>query len=509
MIHCQLHLGDMNTAFGVIEQRKCREFLEAIQQSAEGTMNGVPQDLLQRRDTLLNKLDMLQRELSAVEISAQEQRRNLVSQVGYTRQQITEVFGDIQNVSPAHQITMPETETTALLGRFVSYLKDRDIYAVQLIVGENQSFAMFVPPDGKVLLWELKADEYQAAALGIPAGPLGSHTLDGILWKDDDHGLLNVIGKKPTNSETCLDRGDQDRLYTLWNIIFPDQVIRSSLTDGTIRRLLILPDGGLNRLPFETLVVDIDDFNTTYLLDIGPSIQYAPSATIVMNLSEHNTRIVRNTKKSALSVGISDYSKMAGFGSLYEIVDECKWAKLYLDKSGFDTELLLNNQATEANIRKNIEGHDIIHLACHGDRDPIYAMFASLVVFPGSNDGIEDDGRLTLHEIYSLKLKDCQLTILSACDTNYGPNQMGEGNWALSRGFFVAGAKRVMSNAWSVNDESSAALVEYYCYFLSESETDEIDYAAALQESKQTLPKTKPEWRHPYYWAPLIINGIP
>jgi hypothetical protein len=75
---------------------------------------------------------------------------------------------------------------------------------------------------------------------------------------------------------------------------------------------------------------------------------------------------------------------------------------------------------------------------------------------PGSPPA--NDGFLTLAEIYELDLKGCELAILSACQTNFGPEQRGEGVVALSRGFLAAGARRVLASNWLVDDEAAASL---------------------------------------------------
>ena len=122
----------------------------------------------------------------------------------------------------------------------------------------------------------------------------------------------------------------------------------------------------------------------------------------------------------------------------------------------------------------------------------------------------EDDGFLTLAEVCELNLKGCELAILSACETNYGPQQKGEGTWAVSRGFLVAGARRVVASNWLVDDEAAASLVSVFCGGLAQAEKSgkAVGYAVSLQEAKRWVRKQE-KWRSPYYWASLVLVGPP
>src|SRR5690606_4903839 len=121
---------------------------------------------------------------------------------------------------------------------------------------------------------------------------------------------------------------------------------------------------------------------------------------------------------------------------------------------------LTGASATEAAIRRGMPGRKIVHLACHGLCDQTHGnLFGALAFAPGDARDPADDGFLTLAEIYELNLNDCDLAILSACETNLGPDQHGEGVFALSRGFLVAGSRRVVASNWIVDDESSASLI--------------------------------------------------
>ena len=129
--------------------------------------------------------------------------------------------------------------------------------------------------------------------------------------------------------------------------------------------------------------------------------------------------------------------------------------------------------------RKQFTGGRVKRLVVVPDGALALLPFETLVVDPA------DDGYLTLAEIYGLDLKGCELTILSACRTNYGPQQQGEGVWALSRGFLVAGSRRVVASNWLVDDEAAASLVSYFCGCLAAAEKEgrTADYARALLEA--------------------------
>lgn len=111
-------------------------------------------------------------------------------------------------------------------------------------------------------------------------------------------------------------------------------------------------------------------------------------------------------------------------------------------------------------------------------------------------------------EIYELDLKTCELAILSACQTNYGPQQQGEGVWGLSRGFLVAGARRVVASNWLVDDEAAASLISVFCSDLAKAEGkgETPDYAAALHRAKRWV-RQQDKWASPYYWGTFVLIG--
>lgn len=189
---------------------------------------------------------------------------------------------------------------------------------------------------------------------------------------------------------------------------------------------------------------------------------------------------------------------------------EVTWVGRNFLEDGIDAAELRGDLASEAAVRANVPGRRILHSAYHGLVDQSWGnLFGALALTPGPNpEDPADDGFLTLAEIYQLNLKGCELAILSACDTNVGPEQRGEGVWALSRGFLVAGARRVVASNWLVDDEAAASLVSYFCSILAAAEKagKTPDYAAALHQAKRWV-RQQEKWRSPYYWGAFVLVG--
>jgi CHAT domain-containing protein len=162
-------------------------------------------------------------------------------------------------------------------------------------------------------------------------------------------------------------------------------------------------------------------------------------------------------------------------------------------------------------VRAQSAGHKVVHLACHGLVDQAHGnLFGALMFTPGPSADADpgDDGCLTLAEIYQLDMKGCELAVLSACNTNFGPEQRGEGVAALSRGFLVAGARRVVASNWLVDDEAAASLISYYCSGLAQAEKKggPVDYAQSLHNAKRWV-RQQEKWKSPYYWGTFVLVG--
>lgn len=143
----------------------------------------------------------------------------------------------------------------------------------------------------------------------------------------------------------------------------------------------------------------------------------------------------------------------------------------------------------------------IVHLATHGEIDAAGGRLPHLVfsLFDASGDPL--DGLLGAEELYGLRLP-ADLVVLSACRTALGEEVRGEGLVGLTQGFFHAGASRLLVSLWSVDDHATSELMRgFYRRLLAGSPP-----ATALREA-QLQAASEPAWRSPYFWAPFVLLG--
>ena len=168
---------------------------------------------------------------------------------------------------------------------------------------------------------------------------------------------------------------------------------------------------------------------------------------------------------------------------------EAQWVAKAFQDAGVKAGVFTGASATEAGVRYSGARPEGAAPGLPRAGGPgVRQLLRRLALAPGPKGDADpsDDGILTLREIYELDLKGCELAILSACQTNYGPQQKGEGTLALSRGFLVAGVRRVVASNWLVDDEAAASLVSIYCTLLAKAEKQggPVEYARSLHEAE-------------------------
>jgi CHAT domain-containing protein/tetratricopeptide (TPR) repeat protein len=119
-------------------------------------------------------------------------------------------------------------------------------------------------------------------------------------------------------------------------------------------------------------------------------------------------------------------------------------------------------------------------------------------------------GLLTADELSTIDLSNCELVVLSACDTNVGERRAGQGVASLQKALQMAGARSVITSLWKVPDEATKELMlDFYRRMWIEKKPK----WQALWEAKTKLRETKDERGAPKYstrdWAAWVLTGDP
>ena len=165
--------------------------------------------------------------------------------------------------------------------------------------------------------------------------------------------------------------------------------------------------------------------------------------------------------------------------------------------------LLTGMASTEEAIKhESLRRYRRLHFATHSLIDEKSPLRSAVVLTPDNN--AEEDGFLEVSEISRLNL-DCDLVVVSACQTGRGQLLTGEGILGLSWAFFRAGARSVVVSLWNVTDISTSQLMKNFY----QNMTDGLSNAAALRKAKLQMLNGNKGARHPYYWSAFVIIGKP
>jgi len=106
-------------------------------------------------------------------------------------------------------------------------------------------------------------------------------------------------------------------------------------------------------------------------------------------------------------------------------------------------------------------------------------------------------------ELCSLDLSQCDLAVLSACETNVGIRRAGQGIQSLQAALYAAGAKSSITSLWKVDDAATRKLMEF---FYTSLWVEEMGKADALWQAKVAMR----EAGHPVRdWAGWVLTGDP
>jgi CHAT domain-containing protein len=145
-------------------------------------------------------------------------------------------------------------------------------------------------------------------------------------------------------------------------------------------------------------------------------------------------------------------------------------------------------------VREHIGEFGIVHLASHGEFDPINPLFSAIRLTPDR----KANGKLQADEVFGLNIT-ADLVVLSACQTGLGDIRGGDDVVGLNRAFIFAGTHALMSSLWRVSDVSTAILMKQFYREYARG-----DKAGSLRKA---MLHVKNRYPHPGYWGAFVLTG--
>jgi CHAT domain-containing protein len=253
----------------------------------------------------------------------------------------------------------------------------------------------------------------------------------------------------------------------------------TALESNHIQTLVFVPDGFLRNLPMASLYDGKQYIILKYNLALSPGLQLFPQG-------------LERDKLSVLAVGLTEARQ--GFTPLPGVAEEIKEIQKEIP-----SEVLLNGDFTRENFKRAIDRQPfpIVHLATHGqfssNPDETFLLAWS------DRISIQDFDLLFQNRQLGI-VKPIDLLVMSACQTAMGDNRatLGLAGFALR-----SGARSTIASLWSVNDKSTAQLMQEFYRQLT---TAQLSKSEALRQAQLKLLQN-PLYKHPYFWASFVLVG--
>lgn len=281
--------------------------------------------------------------------------------------------------------------------------------------------------------------------------------------------------------------------YLLYTHLLGDWL--NAADSNAVKRLLVIPDGIVQNLPFSALLTapaskTYTDFRELPYLIKTADVSIAYSLALQQRINTHSTN--RDLSPALVFSPLPSENSPRLPGAEIE-------ATAVADLVQGD--LLNGASASESTFAERATGYRLLHFAAHGKAN--LRVPTRTYIELSAADSTANDGRLHAFEVMGMQLN-ADLVVLSACQTGTGAFLQGDGRMSLVSAFRFAGCPSALMSLWSISDrESSEIVTGFYEHLVKGLSKDK-----ALGESKRAYLSTCDEaYAHPYYWAPMVLIG--
>jgi len=267
-----------------------------------------------------------------------------------------------------------------------------------------------------------------------------------------------------------------------------------------VRKLVIVPDGPLARLPLAALPDPrtgrplIERFELTLVPSATAWLALGPAGSAPLQAAAHGFGDVRKE----LPASPTDTQRAAGFPANPQALPRSRTeVRALVEAVGGASRAFYGSRASEAALKRlDLDGFGILHFATHAAVNALHPARSAILLAAGDP---AEDGLLQPREIGALDLAG-KLVVLSACRSADGPELHGEGPLGLAGFFLGSGTRAVLGTIWPVRDSETAALASRFYRHLARGEPA----AAALAAAQRDLLAAGAP---PAAWAGFVLIG--
>lgn len=503
-------------AFALSEKARARSFLELLQEGQANVREGVDPVLLKKERSLseaLNaKADRHMKLLAARDIIEADKTKN---EIDALTTEYAGVRDQIRATSPRYAaLTLPEPLN---LSEVQQRLLDDNSILLEYSLGNDRSYVWVVTRSSHETFELSSRKIIEDSARRLYSDFVAHQMIPG--ESVEQHLERKRKASESTPANTAL----------LSNLVLGP--LAGKLSN---KRLVIIPDGALQYIPFQALNDPDSDKAAPQQLVANHEIVNELSASTLAVLEQEakerktasnsvavladpvfevddprvNRASVESTPESTESLKVKQALRDVGISvdgvEIPRLLASSDEADAIMKSAPWGTGLkAVGFEATRARVLgPELSGYRVIHFATHGMINNEHPDLSGIVLSLFDREGHSQDGFLRLHDIYNLHLP-ADLVVLSACSTGLGKDVRGEGLIGLTRGFMYAGASGVVASLWKVDDQATAELMKLFYAGMFQKGLPPV---AALREAQLAMSQQN-QWRSPYYWAGFVIQG--
>jgi CHAT domain-containing protein/predicted negative regulator of RcsB-dependent stress response len=257
-------------------------------------------------------------------------------------------------------------------------------------------------------------------------------------------------------------------------------------------RVVVIPDGALNRLNFETLLAPGASGPASARFHYWIEDVTVSSANSIRMLSHVDPSDAHRDDKKLLLIG-NPVSAGTGYDTLINAFAEIRGIEKHFPVD--DRTVVTQSEAVPGVYAADSpDAFSYIHFVAHGTASRLDPLDSAIVLSPSPQN--PDHFKLYAREIMRCPLH-ARLVTISSCYGSGLRAYAGEGLVGLSWAFLRAGAHNVVGALWEVNDASTPLLMDRMYGEIQTGAAPDV----ALRTAKLSLIHSQAVYRKPLYWG--------